>query len=29
MFGAKAAYLDGKLMLCFVAGDEPWQGVLD
>jgi hypothetical protein len=28
MFGAKAAYLDGKLMLCFVAGDEPWQGVL-
>lgn len=28
MFGAKAAYLDGKLMLCFCAGDEPWRGVL-
>jgi hypothetical protein len=28
MFGAKAAYLDGKLMLCFCAGDEPWHGVL-
>ena len=28
MFGAKAAYLDGKLMLCFSAGDEPWRGVL-
>jgi len=28
MFGAKAAYLDGKLMLCFTAGDEPWRGVL-
>jgi hypothetical protein len=28
MFGARAAYLDGKLMLCFCAGDEPWQGVL-
>lgn len=28
MFGAKAAYLDGKLMLCFCAGDEPWCGVL-
>lgn len=28
MFGAKAAYLDGKLMLCFCAGEEPWCGVL-
>jgi len=28
MFGAKAAYLDGRLMLCFTAGDEPWRGVL-
>lgn len=28
MFGAKAAYLDGKLMLCFCAGEEPWRGVL-
>ena len=28
MFGAKAAYLDGKLMLCFCAGEEPWSGVL-
>lgn len=28
MFGAKAAYLDGKLMLCFCAGDEPWRGLL-
>ncbi len=28
MFGAKAAYLDGKLMLCFIASDEPWRGVL-
>ena len=28
MFGAKAAYLDGKLMLCFMARDEPWRGVL-
>lgn len=28
MFGAKAAYLDGRLMLCFCAGDEPWRGVL-
>ncbi|MBI2515888.1 MAG: hypothetical protein HYV95_03130 [Opitutae bacterium] len=28
MFGARAAYLDGKLMLCFTAGDEPWRGVL-
>jgi hypothetical protein len=28
MFGAKAVYLDGKLMLCFCARDEPWHGVL-
>ena len=28
MFGAKAVYLDGKLMLCFCAGKEPWRGVL-
>jgi hypothetical protein len=28
MFGAKAAYLGGKLMLCFCAGEEPWNGVL-
>jgi hypothetical protein len=28
MFGAKAAYLDGKLMLCFCASEEPWRGVL-
>lgn len=28
MFGAKAAYLDGKLMLCFIARNEPWRGVL-
>ncbi len=28
MFGAKAAYLDGKLMLCFCAGEEPWRGVM-
>ncbi len=28
MFGAKAAYLDGKLMLCFCATEEPWRGVL-
>ncbi len=28
MFGAKAAYLDGKIVLCFSAGDEPWRGVL-
>lgn len=28
MFGARAAYLDGKLMLCFTAGEEPWRGVL-
>ncbi len=28
MFGTKAAYLDGKLVLCFAARAEPWQGVL-
>lgn len=28
MFGAKAAYLDGRLVLCFCAGQEPWRGVL-
>jgi hypothetical protein len=28
MFGAKVAYLDGKLVLCFSAGEEPWRGVL-
>ena len=28
MFGAKAAYLDGKLYLCFMAKKEPWRGVL-
>ena len=28
MFGGKSAYLDGRLMLYFTAGDEPWRGVL-
>lgn len=28
MFGAQAVYLDGLLMLCFCAGDEPWRGML-
>ena len=28
MFGAKAVYLDGRLMLCFCAGEEPWCGAL-
>lgn len=28
MFGAKAAYLDGRLMFCFCAGEEPWCGML-
>jgi len=27
MFGTRAAYLDGKLMFCFCARDEPWRGV--
>jgi hypothetical protein len=28
MFGTKAVYLDGKLMLCFATKLEPWSGVL-
>lgn len=28
MFGGKAAYLDGKLMLYFAAKVDPWRGVL-
>jgi hypothetical protein len=28
MFGAKAVYLGGKLMLCFTASEEPWRGIL-
>ncbi|MES1166637.1 MAG: hypothetical protein ABUL68_01410 [Pseudomonadota bacterium] len=28
MFGAKAVYIDGRLMLCFCAGEEPWHGLL-
>jgi hypothetical protein len=28
MFGTKAIYLDGLLMLCFSAKTEPWRGVL-
>jgi hypothetical protein len=28
MFGGKAAYLDGRLMLYFTAKTEPWRGVL-
>lgn len=28
MFGAKAVYLDGKMVFCFSAGEEPWRGVL-
>ena len=28
MFGAKAAYLSGKIVLCFCASEEPWRGVL-
>lgn len=29
MFGAKAVYLDGRIMFCFCAGgEEPWNGVL-
>ena len=28
MFGTKAVYLDGKLMLAFCASEEPWRGVL-
>ncbi len=28
MFGAKAVYLDGKMVLCFCARQDPWRGVL-
>lgn len=28
MFGAQAVYLEGLMMLCFCAGEEPWRGVL-
>jgi hypothetical protein len=28
MFGSRAVYLDGKLVLCFSAKAEPWRGVL-
>ena len=28
MFGTKAVYLDGRLVLCLSAGEEPWRGVL-
>jgi len=28
MFGGKAAYLGGKLVLYFSANEEPWRGVL-
>lgn len=28
MFGTKAAYLDGRLTLCFCTSEEPWRGVL-
>lgn len=28
MFGAKAVYLGGRMMLCFCAGEEPWRGLL-
>ncbi len=28
MFGAKAVYLGGKMVLCCCAGDEPWRGLL-
>jgi hypothetical protein len=28
MFGAKAVYLGGKLVLCFIAKAEPWRGLL-
>lgn len=28
MFGAKAVYLDGKLVLCFSSRADPWRGVL-
>jgi len=28
MFGTKVVYLDGRLVLCFSAKEEPWRGVL-
>ncbi|MFT3870916.1 MAG: hypothetical protein QM715_20880 [Nibricoccus sp.] len=28
MFGAKAVYLHGLMMLCFTASKEPWRGLL-
>lgn len=28
MFGAKAAYVGGRLVLAFCAGEEPWRGLL-
>lgn len=28
MFGCKAVYLDGKIVLCFTARKEPWRGLL-
>jgi hypothetical protein len=28
MFGTRVAYLDGKLVLCFAAKEEPWRGIL-
>lgn len=28
MFGAKAVYLDGRIVLCFCATEEPWRGLL-
>lgn len=28
MFGAKAVYLHGRMVLCFCANEEPWRGVL-
>lgn len=26
MFGTRAAYLDGRLVLCFAARGQPWRG---
>ncbi len=28
MFGTKVVYLDGRMVLCFAAKEEPWRGVL-
>jgi hypothetical protein len=28
MFGSRAAYLDGRLALCFTSRQEPWRGLL-